>query len=821
MLFNLSADACGIGTFCTDGFPEAENSAMQHIRDCAILDLHKLVCPKKLEVFMATRTICFPISGYPYCREQPVTFTWIKGSKRQNIRAVHDAVHTTDPDVSILEVSSASVQPEGEAVSSLRLLLHLDSVAQDVPISTVFEATKVFEHGGPFADLLTCEPPKVHKDTRLRTSGELLRYSLEGNEYPTEPYMDSFFEWLYCRALKQFPEKAEPLSRYNAFSDIAAAADSKKYYGDSSRAAAIYVGLAAAGKLSCIDSYELFIAEVYTEPKPLPKSGKSEAASKMTPEVSAPAKETPADELPQPDNANAEVIPDAAQMEHILELPKATCLLLSLAKNAGLSANSSSELTYKGKEFLLDAYQIALKNKTLQINIQKNKITFPMEEPDSGFHAVGVLTRSPAWEYGWKFNYLTENTSGAEKSEVKEKIPPKPLTALEHLERCGYRIVQQVVPKKLPPIAVQRMAWKTGEALCDPVVVDFLQFIRTHMQSDGSFSFRIPKGTSKNSFATLSEIAQTWDKMGLFASIVIYPQNIVYELAQNETVRHFLSGKWLELFVEHLIPCLSVLWVECFFLGEQSRILCIQVFHFGQLFQAGFIESGFRRLMQRDFFPVRFQKFGAVPGFAVSIVYRPGLGIVDDVRPEDGDFCHTLLGGLDGIAQFVIARKCSISTLFQVIRTADFLLLQKNQRFGHLFQVVLLRPAFVAATFALGKFCLNVNQQLERLLFGRLLLMWAVFGFSGNDCFDFILAVPGTQCLEPDKAFLPCAFNGSVFAAFDFIALLFQLLQKIFVVGGLLLQNLVDYTAQPVAVALLWLVSDALLPFPVRLLFND
>lgn len=81
--------------------------------------------------------------------------------------------------------------------------------------------------------------------------------------------------------------------------------------------------------------------------------------------------------------------------------------------------------------------------------------------------------------------------------------------------------------------------------------------------------------------------------------------------------------------------------------------------------------------MQCNLLPVRFQKFGTVPGFAVSIVYRPGLGIVDDVRPEDGDFSHTLLGDLDGIAQFVIARKCSISTLFQVIRTADFLLLQK------------------------------------------------------------------------------------------------------------------------------------------------
>lgn len=89
------------------------------------------------------------------------------------------------------------------------------------------------------------------------------------------------------------------------------------------------MGLAAAGKLPCIDSYESFIAEVYTEPKPLPKSGKSETASKKTPEVSAPAKEIPADESSQSDNAN---IPDGAQMEHILELPKATCLLLSLAK---------------------------------------------------------------------------------------------------------------------------------------------------------------------------------------------------------------------------------------------------------------------------------------------------------------------------------------------------------------------------------------------------------------------------------------------------------------------------------------------------------
>ena len=62
---------------------------------------------------------------------------------------------------------------------------------------------------------------------------------------------------------------------------------------------------------------------------------------------------------------------------------------------------------------------------------------------------------------------------------------------------------------------------------------------------------------------------------------------------------------------------------------------------------------------------------------------------------------------------------------------------------------------------------------------------------------DFFLTVPSTQCLETDKALLPCALDGSVFAAFDFIALLFQLLQKFFVVGGFLLQNFIDDTAQP------------------------
>ena len=133
---------------------------------------------------------------------------------------------------------------------------------------------------------------------------------------------------------------------------------------------------------------------------------------------------------------------------------------------------------------------------------------------------------------------------------------------------------------------------------------------------------------------------------------------------------------------------------------------------------------------------------------------------------------------------------------------------------------MLLRPTLVSTALALGKFRLNVHQQLKCLFLWWLFLMGMMLCPTSQHRLDFFLTVPSTQCLETDKALLPCALDGSVFAAFDFIALLFQLLQKFFVVGGFLLQNFIDDTAQPVAVAFPWRVSDALLPLPVRLLFD-
>ena len=137
-------------------------------------------------------------------------------------------------------------------------------------------------------------------------------------------------------------------------------------------------------------------------------------------------------------------------------------------------------------------------------------------------------------------------------------------------------------------------------------------------------------------------------------------------------------------------------------------------------------------------------------------------------------------------------RRCSFP---QFVGTADLLLLQKQQRLGHLFQVELRCPLFVADTFARCHFSLNVHQQLEGLFFGRLLLMWEVFCLSLQHRLDFVLAVAGAQSAETDKPFLPLALHRRVLATLHLVALLLQFLQKRFVISRLFCKDGVDDSA--------------------------
>ncbi len=103
----------------------------------------------------------------------------------------------------------------------------------------------------------------------------------------------------------------------------------------------------------------------------------------------------------------------------------------------------------------------------------------------------------------------------------------------------------------------------------------------------------------------------------------------------------------------------------------------------------------------------------------------------------------------------------------------------------------------------------------------RLCLTRTVFGFSRNHRLQFILTVPSPQRFEADEPLLPCALDGSVFSTLDLITLLFQFLQKIFVILGLFCKDAVDDATQPITIAFFGWIEGTFLPFPVGLYFNN
>ena len=522
---------------------------------------------------MAVRKIYLSIPEYPYVKEISVTFPWANGSKHQNVQAVLDTFHDVYPDVPALEVSLASSQPEGIHAAAMKLPLHLAGLGLDAPVGIVYQASKVFENGGPYADLLQCSRQKVSKDTRLQQSGKCIGYRLEDVDFPAEPHHYAFFNWLYACALRQNPETAENVLKFGAFSDLELGS-TKKDRNSPARAAAVYAGLAAAGKLDCLDSYEAFAEQTCVEPpapaeeaartpqesenaEPAVPEKKPEEPPKELPDepekavdaAPMPAEEKPAAEPEEQPMVDGVPVPTAEQMKEISYAPKVKNLLISMAKNAGLSAKTAAGIVKLGRSLLLTNYRKALDEGTLSINPEKNKVTFALENPETGFCTVGQLTRCPVFVHGWKLNYQSCESAAAPEEQPLPAMPVYP-TAEEYLCSHGYTITQQVLEADLPPVAVQKLAWETGEAVRDPAAAAFLQFIRSHLQFHDLFTFRMPKDAAQESRELVVALAQSWDHLGLFSECSATTTRIICRLAsENEAVRNFASGHWLELYV--------------------------------------------------------------------------------------------------------------------------------------------------------------------------------------------------------------------------------------------------------------------------------
>jgi len=210
---------------------------------------------------MAQRPVFMPSSFKPYSVEWMVDFTYNAGlapsQKQKNIVALHEGFLEEFPAKKVLEISSKSLQPEGVLLSAFNLKKFVPSLGKSLPVENIYHAGKVFEHGGPYLDLLEKTARESKKDERTHMSGEIIGFQFEDMRFPTMP-KTAFYDFLYMNALLENEELMNAVLRYDAFTDIEF--NPKKSISCQANAAAKFVSLHRAGMIDQIRTAESFLA---------------------------------------------------------------------------------------------------------------------------------------------------------------------------------------------------------------------------------------------------------------------------------------------------------------------------------------------------------------------------------------------------------------------------------------------------------------------------------------------------------------------------------------------------------------------------------
>ena len=122
---------------------------------------------------MASRIIFLPnySSEYELFQEKLVTFDWVPGiavsQAKKSIRNLHEAAGKQFGLTKILEVSTRSEVILGISLSAFNLQFE----NKNFSVESAYQASKVFEKGGPYLDLLNLSSTDAKTDRRLKNSG--------------------------------------------------------------------------------------------------------------------------------------------------------------------------------------------------------------------------------------------------------------------------------------------------------------------------------------------------------------------------------------------------------------------------------------------------------------------------------------------------------------------------------------------------------------------------------------------------------------------------------------------------------------------------
>lgn len=193
---------------------------------------------------MAVRPVFIPTNaGEVLSVTKDVDFSWAPGmskkQKQKSIRSLHSAAHSLGVN-SILEISSKSEDALGVELSAFNLRIKTKKLGKEFSVESAFQASKVFECGGPFVDLLDKTSIDAKKDIRLKESGGLISFNFYNKIWPLIP-RTAFYDWLYLSALNQNKNLALHLLKFDGFTDIEF--NPAKSINCQARAAALYVSL--------------------------------------------------------------------------------------------------------------------------------------------------------------------------------------------------------------------------------------------------------------------------------------------------------------------------------------------------------------------------------------------------------------------------------------------------------------------------------------------------------------------------------------------------------------------------------------------------
>jgi len=217
---------------------------------------------------LVAKRICFISTpeAKPIYKEVEVEFTFFNGfsvsQKQKSIRSMHSSIGNTYPNLRVLEVSSKSTNSLGVKLSAFNLKLFDEESGNEYALENIFQSSKVFEQGGPYKDLLITSPKDAKRDSRLKSSGNLINFNYNRTIWLLNP-KSMFYDWIYIKALHCNEYLSKKILEFDAFTDIEF--NQEKSINCQARAAAIFVSLVKLNNLEVVLNNKDEFEKIYSE----------------------------------------------------------------------------------------------------------------------------------------------------------------------------------------------------------------------------------------------------------------------------------------------------------------------------------------------------------------------------------------------------------------------------------------------------------------------------------------------------------------------------------------------------------------------------